>query len=44
MKIYDFVCAINCTLKLTCMCAYMCLCDCMCPREQCLKAIKISVR
>ena len=31
---YDFAHAINCTRKLTCVCAYMCMCDCTHLREQ----------
>ena len=33
-KYYDFVRAINCTRKLTCMCACMCMCDHTHLREQ----------
>ena len=33
-KYYDFARAINCTHKLTCVCAYACMCDCTSLREQ----------
>ena len=33
-KYYDFARAVNCTRKLSCLCAYACTCDCTRVRKQ----------